>query len=107
MTTRAITQHIVEDSYTRKQIFRVLIALLVILSASYIYFIGSITFNIIARRTLEATMRENSSRVSGMEVEYLTLSNKIDIPSGLARGFVETQALFASRSGAAARVALR
>jgi hypothetical protein len=98
MTTKALTQHIVEDQGTRRQIFRVLISMLCVLSLAYVYFIGSITFNILARRTMESTMRENASRVNSLEVEYISLSNSIDVSSGLARGFVETRPTFATRT---------
>jgi hypothetical protein len=100
MTTKAITKHIVNDDQTRKQIFRVLLSALSVLCLCYVYFIGSITFNILERRTLETTMRDTASRVSGLEVEYLTLTNSIDIPRGLARGFVEARknTIFATRT---------
>ena len=103
MTTKAFTNQIVNDNGTRKQIFRVLVGASVILSICYVYFIGSITFSIVARKTLESTMRETASRVSTLEVEYLVLSNKIDIPTGLSRGFVDpSSTIFATRTGASA-----
>jgi hypothetical protein len=107
MKTLAYTKQIVDDNQTRKQIFRVLVSTVIVLSICYVYFIGSITFSVVARKTLESTMRETSSRVSSLEVEYLTLSNKIDAPTGLARGFVDPHnTIFATRTGASA-VAMR
>ncbi len=108
MKTLALTQHIVDSQSTRKQIFRVLITLLVILCLGYVYLIGSMTFNILARRTLESAMRDTSSRVGGLEVEYLTLSNKVNLPSGSALGLVDPKGttLFATRTSAST-VAMR
>ncbi len=107
MKTLAFTKQIVDDNQTRKQIFRVLMSVTIILSICYVYFIGSITFSIVARKTLESTMRETSSRVSSLEVEYLTLSNKVDVPTGIARGFVDPQnTIFATRT-TESRVAMR
>lgn len=107
MKTLAFTKQIVDDNQTRKQIFRVLVSAIVILSICYVYFIGSITFSIVARKTLESDMRETSSRVSSLEVEYLTISNQIDKPTGIARGFVDPHnTLFATRTDTSA-VAMR
>lgn len=99
MKTLTFTKKIIDDSYTRKQIFRVLVASLIVLSICYVYFIGTITFSILARRTLETEMREMAARVSSKEVEYLSLSNKVNVTSGTLLGLVDPKGtIFATRT---------
>ena len=83
MRTISQTQTIIQDSDTRKTIFRVLVGALIILSLCYIYFIGSITFNVLARKSLETNKREVANRVGGLELQYLALANSINIENRL------------------------
>lgn len=99
MTTKAYAQNIIEDAHARKQIFRVLAGTLIALSLCYVYFIGSITFNVLARKSLEANLHEVGSHVSELELQYLALSNSIDASLGNSLGFVDAKGtLFATRT---------
>ncbi len=105
-TAKAITTTFVHDQYVRRTVFRALMIALVVLSLAYVYFIGSITFNVLARKSLENTMRETGSRVSNLELSYMNLSNSLDKNFALAHGFVDAHnTLFATRT--TARVAIR
>jgi|SRR3989338_2081725 len=107
MRTIAQTQTmIIQDSDTQKTIFRVLVCALIILSLCYVYFIGSITFNVLARKSLEINKREVANRVGGLELEYLALASSINAKFGQEIGFVDAkETIFARRIQD--RVALR
>ena len=97
-TARAITNQITNDDYLRKQIFRVLLSILIILSLGYMYIIGSITFNVLARRSLSNSEIQKGNVVGQLELKYVALSNSINESYGTAHGFVEPSGmLFASR----------
>ena len=96
--TKTITNEIAENGDTQRLIFRVLMGSILVFSIVYIYLVGSITFNVLARKTLETSARTLGSRVSQLELTYLDSTNKIDKNYALSLGFVEThQNLFATR----------
>jgi len=95
---KAITTDIKENTNTQKTLFRVLFASSILLFVVYIYLIGSITFNVIARKSLENTLATLSGGVDQLELTYLNNVNKTDKNYALANGFVEvTNNIFASR----------
>lgn len=103
---KAITTDILENNRTQRTICKVLISSLVLLSLVYIYMIGSITFSVLARRTLETTARTLGSHISELELTYLNMANNIDKNYATTLGYVEVKNnIFATRG--AARVAIR
>ena len=79
-------------------LFRVLIIGSAMLFVVYIYLVGSITFNVIARKSLENTVVILTSQVNNLELTYLNNINKIDKEYALSNGFVEVhQNIFAAR----------
>lgn len=101
-----ITTNIAYNHSTQHMIFRVFVGALILLSIIYVYLIGSITFNVLARKSLESTARTLGSHVSDLELTYLASTNKIDKNYALSKGFVDThQNIFATRR--AASVAIR
>lgn len=99
--TRAkeITQDIRENINTQKIIFKILISSSIVLFVGYVYLIGSITFNVIARKSLENSMANLTNDVNQLEITYLDNLNKIDKEYAFSRGFVETKPnIFVSRS---------
>ena len=104
---KAITYQITNDDYLRKQIFRVLLSVLIILSLGYMYIIGSITFNVLARRSLSNNEIQIGNTVGQLELKYVALSNSINESYGITHGFVESKGmLFASRDSVS-QVAMR
>jgi hypothetical protein len=87
---KAITNKIVTDNYLRKTIFHYILTALILLSLAYLYLIVSIIFNVSARKTLENTAVEMSSKIGSLEVSYLTLSNSINQNLAASLGFVDT-----------------
>ncbi len=96
---KAITQDIKENINTQKILFRILMASSILLFGVYVYLIGSITFNVIARKSLENSMANLTNEVNQLEITYLNNLNKIDKEYAFSRGFVETkQNTFISRN---------
>jgi len=95
---KAITNDIAQNMNTQKVLFRALIIGSVLLFSIYIYLIGSITFNVIARKSLETNVASLTSEVNNLDLAYLSSENKIDKEYALSNGFVEVhQNIFASR----------
>lgn len=98
-TAKAITNQIVQNSRTQMTIFRALILALILLSVAYMYLIGSITFNILARKSLEISAHALGNRVSELELSYLNVTSGIDKNYAYSMGFVDIQKnIFATRS---------
>jgi hypothetical protein len=104
---KAITNDIVENTYTQKMILKILVSLLLIIFFVYVYFIGSITFNVLARRSLENNLKVLGAEVSQLEIAYLNKTNEINKNYVLSLGFVENEPdIFIIRSSSD-RVAVR
>ncbi len=94
----AITKDIQNSISTQKILLRVLLSLVILLSACYVYLIGNITFNVIARKSLEASVANLSSDVNKLDLVYLNKVNEIDKEYATANGFVENRHnIFVSR----------
>ncbi len=104
--TKIIANNISESSYTQKFLFSILICGIILIGLIYVYIIGSITFNVLARKSLESTVKIANSNISQLELTYLNKVNQIDKEYALSHGFVEIQNnIFATRS--INRVAIR
>ncbi len=97
--TKEITSGIIQDNYTQGIIFRILVGSIICLSIFYIYMIGSITFNVVARKSLETTSRVLGSNISQLELSYLSNMNDINKLRASSLGFVDAKSnIFAMRS---------
>lgn len=104
---KTITQSLSHDTSIQLTVFKFLVLSLVLLSFIYIYFIGSITFNVLARKSIENNMREVGSRVNNLELTYLSVSNSVDKNFALSAGFVDADhPIFATRTDVS-RVAVK
>jgi len=61
------------------------------LALSYILILGNTVFNIVERRTVEASARSISNEMGQLEIEYLRLSSGIDVTLGTSLGFQEVK----------------
>ena len=96
---KAITNDIVQNINTQIMLFRILIIASIILSILYIYLIGSITFNVIARKSLENTVTDLTSQVNQLDLTYLNNIKGINKEYAQSKGFVDVhQNIFASRN---------
>ncbi len=63
----------------------------------YIFILGNMVVNIIARKGFDINSRSLSSEVNDLELKYLALSNSLDIPFSYSLGFKEVKTTFAVR----------
>ncbi len=97
--TKIIANDIRRNLSTQKFIFRILLSSLFAIFIVYIYIIGSITFNIVARKSLENTSKMLNSNISNLELTYLTNMNDINITKATSLGYVEARSnIFALRA---------
>lgn len=96
---KEITNDITQNIKTQKVIFFILVSGSVIMFALYIFLIGTITFNVIARKSLENTVVKMTGEVNQLELTYLNNINKIDKEYVISKGFVDVrQNIFAARN---------
>lgn len=110
MTVSKLKQHtaIINQSDLGKRLFYGVSAMLGLLFLSYVYFLGTITFDIVERKALESEAKNLASDVSALELQYLALSNNIDMQFAGTLGFAEAKVQhFASRAPVAQNLALR
>jgi hypothetical protein len=89
--------NIIDNNDLRKRIFSFMLMGLGALALCYVFLLGSMVFNIIERKGLEADARVLSNEVGDLELNYLSLSNKIDLNLSHSLGFNETHAIFSTR----------
>lgn len=63
----------------------------------YVFILGNMVSNIVARRSFEADARSLSNEVRALELSYLSMSNKVDLAFSYSMGFKEIKAVFATR----------
>lgn len=96
---KIITNELTENIKTQKLLFRILVSSIVLLFIVYIYLIGSITFNVVARKSLEVTVSNLSEQVDKLDLAYLDKINKIDKEYASSLGFVDAKnSIFVSRN---------
>lgn len=97
--TKAIVNDISRNSYTQRIVLKFILGSFLALSIVYIYIIGSITFNVVARKSLENTARTIGTNISDLELNYLSKMNNINKAHATSLGFVDTNSnIFAVRS---------
>jgi len=80
-----------------KIVLRIILWSTLALAILYAVFLCNMVKNIVERKSLEARERVLSSEVGDLELTYLSLSNKIDLPLSKTLGFKETKPAFATR----------
>lgn len=96
--TKAIANDIAGNTNTQRILFKILAISILGLSLVYIYMIGSITFNVVARRALENEARITGSNISQLELTYLSEMNNVNKARATSLGFVDTKTnIFAVR----------
>ncbi len=105
--TQQITADIMQNANTKRTIFRVLVTGISVLSIVYIYLIGSITFNVLARKSLDVTIRTTGAHIGELELTYLNTTYKIDKNFAFEKGFVDIHSPLFATLTAPAQVAIR
>lgn len=89
--------NIVDNDNLQRRIFNIMLCSLGVLAFCYVLFMGTMIINIVERKALEANARTLGSEVADLELNYLSLSNKIDASLGTSLGFKEQEVKFATR----------
>ncbi|MFZ2205425.1 MAG: hypothetical protein WAV23_02455 [Minisyncoccia bacterium] len=97
MKTHAMNINVVNNNLER-QVLNLLLWTLGALAVCYLFFLGSMVLNVVERRSLETGANVLANQVQDLELEYLSVSNKIDLTFAKSLGFQETKTKFATRS---------
>ena len=63
----------------------------------YVFLLGNTVFNIIERKSLEKYSLTLSGEVRNLELEYFSISQKVDLNLAYSLGFKEIKTKFATR----------
>ncbi len=97
--TKTIAKDIAQNINTQKFLFHTLLTGSILLFIVYIYLISSITFNVVARKSLENNLIALNNQVNELDLSYLDKINKIDKEYAQSKGFVDShQNIFVSRN---------
>jgi len=89
--------NIIDNGNLRNRILHTMLFTLGMLALFYVFLLGSMVFNIVERKTLQVYDRSLSSEVGNLELEYLSLSQKIDLDLAYSLGFREIETDFVMR----------
>ena len=89
--------NIVNNNNIEQRILKTLFVFGGALILVYILILGNMVLNIIERKSLEANARVLGNEVGNLELQYLSLSNKVDLNLSHSLGFKEIKANFATR----------
>ncbi len=89
--------NIVNNNNLEKRLLNVLLYSFGFCVLAYVFILGNITFNIVARQSLSSESRGLSNEVGNLELQYLSMSNKIDLAMSSSMGFKEAKTQFATR----------
>lgn len=97
--TKAIANDIRVNTRTQRVLFNILLGSILSFFIIYVYIIGSITFNIVARKSLENTAKILGDNISQLELTYLSSMSGVNKTRAASLGFIDTKtSIFATRS---------
>ena len=87
-----------------KRIVFVGLSILAVSVSMYVYLVGKIVFDVVGRRTAEASIRKDQSMMSELAVDYYKQVKSIDIADAASVGLVVSHdTLYASRTAVAVK----
>ncbi len=89
--------NIIINNNLHRRILNLMLWTLGALALFYVFFLGNMVFNIVERKALEGYARTLSSEVGNLELQYLSVSQKIDLDLAYSLGFKEVKTKFATR----------
>ncbi len=87
----------IDGSNLQARILDTMLFTIVILAIFYFLFLANMIWNIVERKSLENYASALSSEVGELELEYIALSERVDLSFAHSLGFEETEAKFANR----------
>ncbi|MFA4975106.1 MAG: hypothetical protein WC839_00205 [Candidatus Paceibacterota bacterium] len=89
--------NIIDNGNLQRRILYTMLYVLAGLAFFYVFLLGNMIFNIVERKTLESHALTLQNEVGNLELEYLSLSQKVDLNLAYSLGFKETKTKFATR----------
>lgn len=89
--------NIIDNNNLQRRILNIMISTLGILAFCYVLFLGTMVFNIIERKSLDKYALTLSNEVGNLELEYFSMSQKVDLNLAYSLGFKEIKTKFATR----------
>ena len=81
--------NIIDSGNLQKRILYVMFWILSILALAYVLFLGNVVWNIVERKSFEKETLTLRSEVLNLEMEYLAISQKVDLNLAKSLGFKE------------------
>ena len=89
--------NIIDSGNLQRRVLNIMLWTLGVLAFFYVFFLINMVFNIVERKTLETHALTLSNEVGNLELEYLSVSQKVDLNLAYSLGFKEIKAKFATR----------
>ena len=89
-----------------KRIVYLGLAVLALSVSMYVYFVGKIVFDVVGRRTAEASIRASQSEISANSTKYFAKMKEVDVAQASGLGLaVSNDTLYATRALASIKTA--
>lgn len=88
---------IVNNGNLHGMILHLMLFAIFALALVYVLVLGNMVFNIVERKSMESKAHALSNEVGDLELQYLSISQKIDLNLAYSLGFKETKTKFAVR----------
>ncbi len=92
-----INSGIINNNDLYNRIFHTILYTVGFLALCYVLILSNIVWNIVARKNAQSQARVLSTEVSTLELNYLSLSDKIDLNLAHSLGFKEVSKSYATR----------
>ncbi len=93
---------------SNKKVFNFVVVLGLVLIALYLVFVASITFNIVARKSVENEIKREKTIIGMLELDYLNKTNNIDLAYATSHGYnAISSPIFSARDAILPRLSMR
>ncbi|MEK7572464.1 MAG: hypothetical protein AAB493_01245 [Patescibacteria group bacterium] len=83
--------NIVDNNNLKRRILSIMLVIFGALTLCYVIFLGNTVFNIVERTSLSKESRILSNEVGKLELEYISISNKVNLSLATSLGFKESK----------------
>ncbi len=97
LKSHASNVNIINNGNLQRRILNIMLWTLGILAFFYVFLLGNMVFNIVERKALEGYAYALSNDVGDLELEYLSMSKKVDLNLAYSLGFKEIKTKFVTR----------
>jgi len=89
--------NIVDSGNLQRRILHIMFLTFGVLALLYVFLLGNTVFNIVERKALETRVHTFVNDVGNLELEYISMSKKVDLNLAYSLGFKEIKTQFATR----------